>query len=82
MPDVGAFAEHVNAHADLLFKIPGYMTDRQAVNCQAPLIAAGIALYYALGLPRPSSPAKEMAPILITGLQLPIGTAAIQLAKL
>ena len=65
-------------------KVPDNFSDEEAATMGVGIITAGIALFdtVALGLPSPTSPAKEPIPVLIYGGSTATGAIAIQLAKL
>ena len=58
------------------------MTDAEAATYPVAVTTAGMGLYNALGLPRPSAPSSEAVPVLVYGGNTAVGAAAIQLAKL
>jgi aspyridone synthetase trans-acting enoyl reductase len=77
----GAFAEYVSAPADLVFKIPAKMTFQTAATLGVGLSTTGMALYHALKLPLPSSPASEPSFVLVYGGGTATGTLAIQMLR-
>lgn len=78
----GAFAEFVAASADLVFRIPPQMSFQTAATLGVGLSTAGMALYHALKLPLPSSPANEPYYALVYGGGTATGTLAIQMLQL
>ncbi|OLN96043.1 Zinc-type alcohol dehydrogenase-like protein C2E1P3.01-like protein 2 [Colletotrichum chlorophyti] len=77
----GAFAEYLVVESSLVFPIPESVTDSQAAVVPLPFATAVQALFQRLGLPEPTSPAKEPHPVLINGGTGSVGLYAIQLAK-
>lgn len=58
------------------------MKEPEAATFPLAMNTAGLGLYMTLGLPRPSSPSKEVIPVLIYGGSTAVGATSIQLAKL
>ena len=91
-PDVGAFAEYVNAMADFLLKIPDDMSFEDAATLPLGVGTALYALFSELGLPasleqlgaqqKSNASQEEREIVLVAGGSTATGTRAIQLLKL
>jgi aspyridone synthetase trans-acting enoyl reductase len=77
----GAFGQYAIATADLACRIPDWMPYEEASTLGVAIGTAGSALYQALDLPMPDSPARKSLHVLISGGATATGTIAIQLAK-
>ncbi|WYZ33964.1 hypothetical protein EsH8_I_000240 [Colletotrichum jinshuiense] len=80
-PPRGAFAEYAVIESSLVFPIPDSVTNSQAAVVPLAFATAVQALFQRLGLPEPTSPAKEAFPVLINGATGSVGLYAVQLAK-
>ena len=78
----GAFAEHIVAKADAMFRIPEKMSDQDASTLGVGMITCGQGLYQAMGLNYPGQEKKTNEYILIYGGSTATGTLGIQCAKL
>jgi NADPH:quinone reductase-like Zn-dependent oxidoreductase len=78
----GADGEYLVAKADLVIKMPDYLSFEAAATLGVGVTTIGQGLYQALKLPLPTKPAKEKFPILIYGGSSATGALAIQWAKL
>lgn len=88
-PDVGAFAQYVNAMADFLLKIPDDMSFEDAATMSLGAATAMYAVFGELGIPAsldhlaPEARAiEEPEFVLVAGGSTATGTRAIQLLKL
>lgn len=82
-PTLGAFAEHVGAHASGLLKIPDHLDFQTAASMNMGFMTAGLALFHSLNLDGyPMQPTNKPVPVLVYGGSTGTGTAAIQLLKL
>ena len=84
-PTLGAFAEHVGAHASGLLKIPQGVSFETAASMNMGFMTAGLGLFKSLqlpGYPLEPSPSPRLVPVLVYGGSTGTGTAAIQLLKL
>lgn len=93
-PDVGAFAEYVNAMQDFLLKIPDQMSFEKAATMPLGAATALFALFSEMGLPgslaqlgakgsaNGDAGHKEGEIVLVAGGSTATGTRAIQLLKL
>jgi len=77
----GAFGTYALASADLSCKIPDWMSYEEASTMGVAVGTAGTALFQALELPLPTSPAKKPFHVLVSGGATATGTIAIQLIK-
>ncbi|PWY83905.1 GroES-like protein [Aspergillus sclerotioniger CBS 115572] len=77
----GAFGRYALATADLACKVPMGISWEEAASLGLAIGTAGTALYHALRLPMPDSPAKQPHYVLISGGATATGTVAIQLLK-
>ncbi|KAI1385652.1 GroES-like protein [Hypoxylon trugodes] len=90
-PEIGAFAEYVGAHADLVLKIPDHMSFEDAASLGVGVATAALAIFGELGIPMPIVPVEkpeltehEEDPrqyVLVAGGSTASGTRAIQLLK-
>jgi len=80
--DNGAFAEYVAVPANLVFKIPPQLSFQAAATLGVGLSTVGMALYYALKLPVPLSPADGSRYALVYGGGTATGKLAIQMLRL
>ena len=78
----GAFAEHIVAKADAMFRIPEKMSDQDASTLGVGMITCGQGLYQAMGLNYPGQEKKTNEFVLIYGGSTATGTLGIQCAKL
>ncbi|KAG8427469.1 putative secondary metabolism biosynthetic enzyme [Metarhizium acridum] len=78
----GSFAEYIVVKGDVQIKIPDNLSFEDAATVGVSVVTVGQSLYQALGLPLPSEPARDAAPILIYGGSTATGIFAIQYAKL
>ncbi|KAL1962730.1 hypothetical protein VTN77DRAFT_9274 [Rasamsonia byssochlamydoides] len=78
----GAFAEFVAAPADLLLKIPPQMSFQAAATLGVGVATVGMALYHAMKLRLPGSPATGPCYVLVYGGATATGTLAIQMLQL
>ena len=86
-PDVGAFAEYVPAHADLLLKIPDSMSFEEGASLGTGVATAGLALFHNLAVPASldnpwdGDSGVDTGFVLVAGGSTATGTRAIQFLK-
>lgn len=86
-PENGSFAEYLRARAQLVYRVPECMSDREAAAMGVSTSTAALALWHSLGLPAsPEAPlnpeARTPTYVLVYGASTASGTMALQLLKL
>ncbi|KAL7928639.1 FAD binding domain-containing protein [Trichoderma chlorosporum] len=78
----GAFSEFVAVAADLMLKIPDFMSYQTATTLGVAVATVGMALYNSIKLPLPLTLKPEFSYFLIHGAGTAMGTMVIQMALL